>query len=149
MKTLLASLLLLSASFSYAFAQSVHFNYDSNGNRVGKTLIATQLKSGKISDSLSDLAQKELKDENDHFTKPSAKIYPNPTRGIIKIELLNIPDGAEPEFKLLDMSGNVKIHRKNANPVSEIDISALNDGMYILVLKIGPTILNWKIVKAQ
>ncbi len=55
------------------------------------------------------------------------RVYPNPTRGIVTVELGNGTD-----IDLYDIRGNKVLSRCNANGIVTLDISALPQGVYIL-----------------
>ncbi len=58
-------------------------------------------------------------------------IYPNPASNILYIE--NLPADLTSEFQVLNMEGRVCLQSElNSNAHKQIDVSVLNDGMYLL-----------------
>lgn len=75
----------------------------------------------------------------DKLTEEIISFYPNPTSG-----LLNIETDKDFELELYSTSGSVLIKKTNEK---SIDLSSLNNGFYVLQIKIGDKILTNKIIK--
>ncbi|MCK5028269.1 MAG: T9SS type A sorting domain-containing protein [Bacteroidales bacterium] len=72
-------------------------------------------------------------------------IYPNPVSTIINIEFINYDSAYE--LLLLDVSGRI-IKKKNINStITNVDISDLSSGIYIIQLITNEQILNKRIIK--
>lgn len=72
----------------------------------------------------------------------SLKIYPNPAKDVINIQMLNgkIKDY---EFEITDMNEKKLIHQKQA---TQVDVSQLSPGIYIGTIKIGDKTASKKII---
>jgi len=99
-------------------------------------------KDAKGSSELSD-SMEELQGEDQ---KINMVIYPNPNKGILKINISNLPLNSTIELNLYDLSGIELMSKRNFNSYSEIDISRYKDGIYILRFKINEKITDWKII---
>lgn len=135
---------------SCIFCQTIHYSYDLNGNRTERVLSTEQLKSAMIDFPVKEAdklepAEKQKDKLNDAET--SVRIYPNPTRGILKVEIINLPENARTDLKFYDFSGVVLINQRNLNPAFDLDISRYKDGIYILRITINDVITNWKVIK--
>lgn len=75
------------------------------------------------------------------------KIYPNPTRGQLRIEISNMPMQASGEMRLYDLNGNELVNINPLEPSSVLDISFYSDGIYILRMRINETIFDYKVIK--
>lgn len=75
----------------------------------------------------------------ENLTEELISFYPNPTNG-----LLNIETKKDFELELYSTSGSLLIKTKNKN---SIDLSNLNNGLYILTIKIDGNVLTNKIIK--
>lgn len=75
----------------------------------------------------------------ENFTEKIISFFPNPTSGI-----LNIETNKDFELELYSTTGSLLIKTKNKN---SIDLSSLNNGLYILIIKIDDKILTNKIIK--
>ncbi|HCB63236.1 MAG: hypothetical protein A2W93_11305 [Bacteroidetes bacterium GWF2_43_63] len=86
--------------------------------------------------------------EVQHLSVPEASqlqlsVYPNPADNIIKIGDINSSDIAQ--FEVFDMQGKLLLHGQYSE--SGIDISSLENGMYLLKLKSGDSTGIARIVK--
>jgi YD repeat-containing protein len=130
--------------------QTITYSYDDNGNRVSRTLVTEQLKSAVINfpvNKADELAPAEDQKEKLIEGETKIRIYPNPTRGIVKVEILNLPEDANSKLMLYNLSGVLLLDENNLNQFSELDISRFKDGIYILRIVINGIITNWKIIK--
>jgi hypothetical protein len=146
------------------FSQKIAFTYDENGNRSSRTKITTeQLQSKTIKFPVNEplnlktmenaKAAKTEELENDEIKAEEGEIitsvYPNPNKGILKIDVSNMPLNPENEMRLYDLSGMELIVKRNFESYSEIDISHLKSGIYILRIKINDKLVDWKIIKSN
>lgn len=79
----------------YTYAQNISFAYDNSGNRISRTIVL-QTRSANCDD-------KETMYE-DMIKERSIKIYPNPTSGLLRIELKGL--GYEDPCKITLYSAN-------------------------------------------
>lgn len=151
------------------YGQTVEFGYDANGGRISRTtIIVQQMKSDKA--QLPLINPKSLNASSSEYAKTQQQIdtaavsekkaltedgeimtfvYPNPNKGIIKINISNMPLESTNEMRLYNLSGTELTVRKNFDSYSEIDISQYGDGIYILRIKINDKIFNWKVIKSS
>lgn len=134
-------ILLLFASVNLcAQTTVVSYDYDNCGNRILRSISIIELKSGVTNDL--------QKQQEDSLAKDlSIKIYPNPTSGILKVEVFFAPANSKIEANLYTLNGNLVVQKTNLSPEDEIDISELKDGTYILKVKIINIVYTWKIIK--
>lgn len=147
-------------------AQRIGYSYDDNGNRTGRTLVTEQLKSNSV--SFPVINQKNLKsleniqgtgsydEQSEKETINQAKrengeiktnVFPNPTTGMIKVQVENMPFNATNEIRVYDLAGKTLIVKKDFESSTDIDLSKLRDGIYILRIKIEDNWYDWKVVK--
>lgn len=129
--------------------QSIEFSYDANGNRVSRVLVVEQLKSASAtaaSNTKNDAA--DLREEPVEITEISeVHVYPNPTKGLIRVEATGLAQSLSCEIRIYDLSG-AEVHvEKNFSIPSEFDVNHLQDGMYILRIRIGDKTHDWKVIK--
>jgi hypothetical protein len=130
--------------------QTVRYTYDASGNR-DSTITVEQLRSGSVLFPVVDFKNMAVDNMKE---KPiegelSTLVYPNPNRGLIKIDISNMLPDSKTEARIYDLSGMEQMVKRNFDSSSEIDISKLKDGIYILRIKINETIFDWKVVKSQ
>ena len=76
------------------------------------------------------------------------KIYPNPTRGVLRVEFGNTTDDEEIEVIVYDMRGRIVADRRADGESSiTIDLTGEANGMYMMMIRIGGRESRWKIVK--
>jgi hypothetical protein len=145
MKKLSISLMMLIFITSLkVYSQTIYYNYDNAGNRIGRTIY---LEDNKGSASHTN---KDIKDSfiDDTFKPQSIKIYPNPTRELLSIEVPEDPENnTEIQIILTDTNGKVILNKTKVSHITEVNLSTQPDGLYILTLKKGIATSKWKIIK--
>lgn len=149
-------LILILVQSAILYGQKVEFSYDENGNRLSRTIIVEQLKSGTVAfpvlnpktlistENAKTAILEEIRPEEGEI---KTSVYPNPNKGLIKINVSNMPLNSINEMRLYDLSGTQLSIKRNFDSNSEIDISRFKDGIYILRIKINDRIFDWKVVK--
>ena len=130
-------ILLVISSKSYC-QTTLYFGHDKNGNRIYRdTLIVNPQRIGeeiRKTDSLS----------TDGLT---IKVYPNPTKSILNLEVSRKDFEDELFYFLYDMKGNLLIEKRILKSLVEINMDERIIGAYILTVK-GKSFTNtWKIIK--
>jgi hypothetical protein len=128
----------------------IHFDYDNSGNRTGRQLTVNTVKSGSIEFPVKDsgdIPDTEIKEGQEKLEEIRPIIYPNPNNGILKIEGLSIPSGMEVNIWLYDLSGVAIISKNESRNAFDLNINHLADGLYILRIRIGEKLFDWKIIK--
>lgn len=146
MKTLYLLVCLLVAVFASqtAHAQTTFkFTYDASGNRLTRAVIV--LKSATLSpDSL--LAKQAEKPLDDQIGLQKTRIYPNPTKGMLRIDLPEMT-GQQAMIRVYDPSGRQVVQKPAISSGNEVDLSSHPSGAYIMVIHIGQEKKEWKIIK--
>ena len=133
--------LLLLGNLSGNAQTTFSFTYDAAGNRLSRII---PLKSASI-ENKDTLANNQLTFEDLIGNRP-VKIYPNPTKGLLKVE---IPFTDEPSatLKIFSLQGGLVISKDVSSVFTEIDLSNQPAGMYILRIGIRELTSEWKIIK--
>src|SRR4030042_576917 len=108
----------------------VHFDYDNSGNRTGRQLTIEEMKSGDVQFPVKDINDiPVIETEEDQETEKDLQpvIYPNPSRGILKIDGLSIPSNTVVNLWLFNLSGVVLISKNESRNTFDLDISHLAD----------------------
>jgi hypothetical protein len=146
MKSRYYILLLLSGIALNVFSQNrVTYDYDAAGNRLSG--LSSQLRMAAITDQKTE---DEIDTEEVYFDKidlSNIRIYPNPTKGILKIEITRMSEENPINIQLYDMSGRMLINEQNAAPFTDLNISGQPDGTYILTIFTDNRTTHWKIIK--
>jgi myo-inositol-hexaphosphate 3-phosphohydrolase len=151
------SVIFILLSLSDGSGQSTRFTYDDNGNRTSKITVeplqhvmssrslSTSDKSQALqSNKTQEMVLEETKSDNGEI---NPLVYPNPNKGLIRIEVPNMPSNSNCELRIYDLSGNELMIKKDFKSYNEIDISQYRDGTYILRMKINELVFNWKVIK--
>ena len=122
----------------------VDFGYDSAGNRVNR-VIRSSFKSQKAEEQSEEKSTEKIYSEV--LKDFSIKIYPNPTKGDLTVEILNLPEGKTANLRLYDMSGRLILQKTGVRDTEHLNIGKSPDGIYILKISAGDSSTEWKIIK--
>lgn len=165
MKNLSTCIILLFFCFSsMAQAFKATYEYDANGNRTKAYVIylQTSLKSAKVPiDSLIAGQQIQVEDTvglpkdgwdkgfTDNSSEFTASIYPNPTHGILIIELLSAENTntTANSLSVWNMRGIEVFRLIKPNAFNRVDFSNMPVGIYVVKISINGTIKQYKVVK--
>ncbi|WP_461634293.1 T9SS type A sorting domain-containing protein [Labilibaculum euxinus] len=128
---------------------NVSFAYDSAGNRVSRTINLSSTKSGING---GDTEEFTFEKNEDFFTEVLAekeiKIYPNPTRGQLRVDILGYEDLDNNSSIQVFTTGGVLLYKSNTpSQTNNINLSDKPAGLYLMVITIGSEKSTWKIVK--
>lgn len=143
--------MVLFAAIQFSTAQNIEYSYDNAGNRILRQLV---IGGNTAAPSIFDEPTKklaagvEVKDPFlDKVNELQVKIYPNPTRGQLVVELLNPDVTVKTQIVLYDLQGKVVLITQNPGDFTNIDISNHAAGVYIMKITSGTQSINWRIVK--
>jgi hypothetical protein len=84
---------------------------------------------------------------SDRLDQAGILIYPNPTKGILKVELTRVTDEKPLAIQLYDMAGKLIINELNVSTSIELDLSSQPTGTYLLKIISENGERTWKIIK--
>lgn len=119
-------------------AYTFKYAYDSAGNRVSRTLEVGSKKNKENTASLyytESLASKEV------------RIYPNPTDGYLKVEIVGWDETNEYDMQIYSLDGIEVWSAKAADAITDIDLTNQKNGVYILLITSCGEKSTWKIIK--
>ncbi len=140
---------ILLATTSIRAQNNISFAYDAAGNRVSRTidLGATQtVNNGDENEKLS------FEKSEDFFTEVLAekeiKIYPNPTRGQLRVDILGYEDLDNNSSIQVFTTGGALLYKSNTpSQTNDINLSDKPAGLYLMVISIAGERSTWKIIK--
>jgi hypothetical protein len=139
---LLVSLLILP---SVLFSQNrFSYDYDANGNRIQREVIVLS-GSGKSMISSTDSIREQT--ELSIIHKDEISIYPNPTKGHLKVEINSQTAVGNVSIDVYNMRGQNIYRKTDLSTFYDIDLSNATNGAYILVIRINESKYEWKIIK--
>lgn len=126
-----------------SYGQSRKFWYDASGNRISrKTITLAKSESG-----ISDDKTKSIDPISDEVGETSILIYPNPTKGLITIEIQGMEESKGDIINLYDQNGRLVRVLKNLSYSNTLDLSGLQTGVYFMVVRLGNNTTKWSIIK--
>ncbi len=129
-------------SFGMSGDTTFVFTYDASGNRIERVIDLT--KSAQITASSSSANEEKLFEAE--LSNLDIRIYPNPTKGVLKVEIPDIGD-IKPTLVVYNLQGKQLVHKTVSNQISTINLSVHPAGMYIMKIVNGQESLDWKIIK--
>lgn len=122
-----------------AFGQNqVEFGYDTAGNRTSRQIVSL-LKSATLSEKTA-IAEETLGEK-------SIKLYPNPTYGLLTMDISDLEENEKVAIQVSDMKGRTLLKKVQTTSNFQIDLTAHPKGFYILSATIGSERKEWKIIK--
>jgi hypothetical protein len=129
--------------------QNIVYEYDASGNRIKRRIVPkTKSMSEKVSnDSISNDDLTDITDFADIKDTLGVKIYPNPTSGILEVEIANLQGNQKARLYLYTNTGRLvkqvdKLYRRQS-----IDISDQPAGIYLLLIMIDEKKVAYTIIK--
>jgi hypothetical protein len=139
-KILLLFLLLISSGQMIRAQQdNVTYRYDAAGNRISRTII--------IPSRAASFDEEKPVVYSEIFSDIQLKIYPNPTNGLLKVEIYNLPEDQMAQIWIYAMSGQLIASFKDVSSTVNINISNQPAGMYLMKIVAGKFQTEWKIIK--
>lgn len=134
-------LVLLFAIFQLsAQTYKVVYEYDHAGNRVSRVVISINTRAKSVDDEISPLEQELM--------QCKIRVFPNPTKGFLNMEISSGEENCCYDFTLYSSSGQKLLNKKQiGNGNVSLDLSTYSTGIYILILKYGEEVVQYKIVK--
>ncbi len=119
---------------------SVSFGYDNAGNRVSRVIVLG-LRSAQEEDTSIEAVYSEV------LQKIEIRIYPNPTEGLLKVDIQNLPEKQTASIHVYNLSGRLLLTKKGISGITDIDLSEYPAGTYLLKIIAGEEQTEWKIIK--
>lgn len=121
-------------------AYKVSYSYDAAGNRVSKEIVLEQKRSLKKGNSHENTVSETLSDKE-------IRIYPNPTKGILKLEISVLEENDNCEISIYSSSGQLLYTLRTNEQIIDIDMTSFTSGAYFLHITINREQSIWKIIK--
>jgi len=120
---------------------TVSYGYDAAGNRISRTIVIPPLRSAPESQDEQPVVYSET------LSDIELKIYPNPTDGLLKVEIRNLPEKQTAGVWLYNLSGKLVTSHKGITDFVNINISSQPPGIYLMKIVAGEYQTEWKIIK--
>lgn len=123
----------------------VVFTYDANGSRLSRTLEIVVLKSSAITFPV-DLAKLE---EADLDGNNQIQVFPNPVTSSLKLVINGYEESSKKDAVIFNVSGAEMLRFQRLSNECELQLSGLDDGVYIMRITIDSEIFVYKILKTK
>lgn len=130
----------LSFAVSIAPAQTISYAYDSSGNRISREL-RMNAKSMPKQTVVEQAYVQEILSER------SIYIHPNPTKGIISVEVVEYENKDNGKIDIFNLSGRRLLSKPLNSACVTLDLSSADNGIYILHISLNGSCTSWKIIK--
>lgn len=121
-------------------AQNIEYYYDNAGNRTERVIVMQ-------SPSFAPKAPGDATPIEDVVGDYAVKIYPNPTKGLLAVEIVNSPMQPEGDMFLFDNGGRMLENTSISSSYTTFDLSSRAAGIYILRIRLNGETIHWKIIK--
>ncbi len=119
---------------------SISFTYDDSGNRVKREFFTA------MPVAPSDPIQ-EITDVTNLLDFSDVKIFPNPTKGKLRIDIPMVQSKMSGSITLFNTNGKKIFHQNHISNKCFVDLESYNSGMYLLNIVYEDQKLEWKIIK--
>lgn len=129
--------------FSLKAQREINFQYDASGNRTERTIYLPP--GNAIDDTQISSNFEELKE--DQLAQRDIKIYPNPTRGQLRVDISGIDFNSSDYIAVYSLKGTLI---KRLSPVQSsnlINLDSYSSGIYVMIVGLNDETVKWKIVK--
>jgi hypothetical protein len=153
MKLKILTVVMLALASLTSLAQDIEYGYDDAGNRITRKIIGPKMEDAPSAANSTEENYKsgnqesEVEVYNDMVGEKQIKIYPNPTRGKLKIDMVNYNNNLEGSIQVFDISGRMVNNIPTLTETMQIDITNEPAGSYIMIIVVGNEKSEWKIVK--
>ncbi len=134
--------------------QRILFNYDNSGNRVSreifliKPIITSDVSNNDTLELYnSNALAEETQPFSDKIGSDNIKIYPNPTRGQLKIEFLTPIEPNRIRISVFCSSGKLVYQKTMLQNPEMVDLSDQVNGIYLMVIENEVNKVTWRIIK--
>ena len=128
---------------------NISFAYDAAGNRVSRTI---DLGATQTAMNAGENEKLSFEKSEDFFTEVIAekeiKIYPNPTRGQLRVDILGYEDLNSNSSIQVFTTGGALLYKSNTpSQTNDINLNDKPAGLYLMVITIAGEKSTWKIIK--
>ena len=149
--------------------KKIKYSYDAAGNRTKREVVEDRSTPSKNTTPKNEKGNKETSakktnknnsnnqentdtkfssSENDLFAEKKITIYPNPTQGLLKVDIIGEVIPADAKIYLYNVQGALVRQATGISATNELDISEQPAGIYVMRIMLGKdNVSTWKIVK--
>jgi hypothetical protein len=83
----------------------------------------------------------------DKLKESDVLIYPNPTKGVLAVEIRNKNPQIQHQLTVLNLNGSIIFQKSHIGDYTQIDLSSQPKGVYLLRISSQDSFITWKIIK--
>jgi hypothetical protein len=117
-----------------------NYTYDDAGNRVLRQVVELRSMQSNSNDSIA-------LQESTTLGEMQISIMPNPTAGLLQINISNLPANAEGGITLWDLQSKEILKQTGIFANNPINLSQQPKGTYLMQIRVGKQRSEWKVVK--
>ena len=143
----IVTFLFIAAALESLAQTTVYFSYDDTGNRTLRSIsvpAANLVEKSAIIDTINFAKQHVF---DDKLGDQLIKIYPNPTHGKLKVDIIGYDLTQATAINVYNISGSLILQRKPAKETEDIDLTGYPNSTYIMRIIINGKVSEWKIIK--
>ncbi|MBR4497456.1 MAG: T9SS type A sorting domain-containing protein [Bacteroidales bacterium] len=122
----------------------VSYQYDNNGNRTAKVIVLNTLKNNDFAEMEADNDDSIVFD--DKLGESSVKIYPNPTKGLLRVDIQNESE-ISGFIEIVNNVGKTICKTSDISLENQLDLSNQPNGVYVMRIVVNGKTSTWKIIK--
>lgn len=142
---LIAAIIACAACYNSYSQSNFGFTYDAAGNLIQRTYLVRMLAS-KASKNFNN-SKTDTSNVVALSDKLKVTIFPNPTKGELKVEISGIENNRSVDLNLYNPNGQLLLKQKASQGLTTVDMYRYPAGWYLLKVLSGDIVLNFKIVK--
>ena len=128
----------------------VEYTYDKAGNRTSQRIVYLKGNDSKEEDD-EEIKPKSVEEEDvlkHNFGEREIHVYPNPTKGLLTIEIWKGNDEENYRLVLYDSAGKqLSAFNHKGNGRAPVDLSMYPKGIYIVIVHTADGKMQYKIIK--
>ena len=121
---------------------TANYVYDNGGNMTTRTIVLSTAPPPALSETTNINYSTDIFANN-----TTVKVFPNPTKGILKFDIQNLNETDKVEFQVYAISGQLLVSKQYASNDNVIDLQSQANGTYFLNIKVGAEAHQWTIIK--
>jgi hypothetical protein len=124
-----------------------HYTYDNNGNRIQREYIIICPLCEKKNHDTTKTKTDSIKKYTANLGDQKITVYPNPTTGILKIDITNLTSNNKGTILLADMKGRMIYEDYTISSTNIINLLNISKGYYALKVSLNGKNKEWMIMK--
>ena len=129
----------------FAQQRQIQMEYDDAGNRISQKIVYLPSRSRAI--QTPDSTSNTTGYTNEKIGEYEIRVYPNPTKGVLKVQILGMDSEQNSSLCLFNSKGTLLIQQNLEEQEGTLDLSLNPSGVYILTVLVNGIQKEFKIIK--